>query len=97
MKACCLQGSVHTGTPVGRVEKLHELDCYITEPPNSAEPKALIVYLPDAFGWDLVNNRLLVKHLYPPLFRSTSLTRRTGRHIRKAHGSSCLPTRIHGR
>ena len=58
MKQCCATGSLHTGTPTGRVEKLHDLDCYIAEAPNG-NPKGAIVIIPDAFGWTLPNNRIL--------------------------------------
>ena len=57
--ADCGSGKLHEGTTVGRVENVHGLPCYITEPPNGAAPKGIVVFLPDAFGWELVNSRLL--------------------------------------
>lgn len=59
MKQCCATGSLHTGTPKGRVEKVHGLDCYIAEPANGAAAKGVVVIIPDAFGWELPNNRIL--------------------------------------
>lgn len=59
MRQCCATGSLHTGTPTGRIEKLHGLDCYIAEPSNGGNPKGVVVIIPDAFGWDLPNNRIL--------------------------------------
>lgn len=47
-----------TGTPTGREEKVHGLDCYIANAPNGS-PKGIIVIIPDAFGWTLPNNRIL--------------------------------------
>ncbi|EGP91860.1 uncharacterized protein MYCGRDRAFT_67558 [Zymoseptoria tritici IPO323] len=58
LKSCCATGSLHTGTPTGRVEKVHGLDCYIADAPNGSS-KGVIVIIPDAFGWELPNNRIL--------------------------------------
>lgn len=61
LKQCCATGSLHTGTPTGRLENVHGLDCYIAEPPNDSgsPPKGVVVIIPDAFGWELPNNRIL--------------------------------------
>ncbi|KAF7187391.1 Hydrolase tropI [Pseudocercospora fuligena] len=58
LKPCCATGSLHTGTPTGRIEKVQGLDCYIADAPNG-NPKGVIVIIPDAFGWTLPNNRIL--------------------------------------
>lgn len=55
---CCATGSLHTGMPTGRLEKVHGLDCYTAEAPNG-KPKGIVVIIPDAFGWALPNNRIL--------------------------------------
>lgn len=55
----CCSGTLHQGTPTGRVETLHDFPTYISEPPNNAIPKAIILFVPDAFGWELPNSRLL--------------------------------------
>lgn len=55
----CVSGALHSGTPVGSTETLHGLRTYITRPPASVEPKGVIVIIPDAFGWELVNSRIL--------------------------------------
>lgn len=59
LKQCCATGSLHTGTPTGRVDKLHGLDCYVADAPDSSRPKGIIIIIPDAFGWTLPNNRIL--------------------------------------
>ena len=59
MSACCAQGSLHTGTPTGRITKLHGLDCYVADAPNGQHSKGIIVIISDAFGWSLPNNRIL--------------------------------------
>ena len=57
--ADCCSGTIHTTTPIGRVETFHGFPCYISDPPNNAAPKGIIVIIPDAFGWELPNSRVL--------------------------------------
>ncbi|KAF2502278.1 alpha/beta-hydrolase [Lophium mytilinum] len=56
---CCAAGEIHSGTPTGKVAKVHGLDCYIAEPAEGVQPKGVIVIIPDFFGWELPNNRML--------------------------------------
>lgn len=56
---CCAAGELHTGTPQGRVTKIHGLDCYVAAPPPDTAAQGVIVMLPDIFGWTLPNTRLL--------------------------------------
>lgn len=58
----CYSGSVHDGKPRGTITELHGLKTYVSEPTDGRASKATIVILPDAFGWDFVNNRLLADH-----------------------------------
>ncbi|KAK3175600.1 hypothetical protein Dsin_033016 [Dipteronia sinensis] len=58
MSSCCLSGSVHNGTPSGRVEKVGELDTYIAEPESKSKAKT-IIFLVDIFGFEFNNTRLL--------------------------------------
>ena len=55
----CVSGTLHEGTPAGREETVHGRPTYITEPPNGAAAKAIVVIVPDAFGWRFVNTRVL--------------------------------------
>jgi hypothetical protein len=55
----CVSGTLHEGTPAGREETIHGLPTYVTEPPNGVTPKGIVVIIPDAFGWKLVNSRVL--------------------------------------
>lgn len=41
---------------------MHGLDTYVAEPPSNAQPKGIIVIIPDGFGWQFVNNRILADH-----------------------------------
>ncbi|KAK5170494.1 uncharacterized protein LTR77_005082 [Saxophila tyrrhenica] len=58
LKSCCATGSLHSGQPTGRIDKVHGLDCYIADAPNGP-PKGIVVIIPDAFGWTFPNNRVL--------------------------------------
>jgi dienelactone hydrolase len=53
----CLSGSVQEGTPAGTVTTIHSLPTYVAQPERT--PKAVIVFLPDIFGWEAVHSRLL--------------------------------------
>ncbi|GAP86722.1 putative dienelactone hydrolase family protein [Rosellinia necatrix] len=55
----CFSGAVHEGTPTGTVTKLHGLDVYVAEPAGESPPKAIVVLIPDIFGWTFVNIRLM--------------------------------------
>lgn len=55
----CVTGALHEGTPVGRVEAVHGLETYVSEPPSGQAPKGIIVIVPDALGWTFNNNRIL--------------------------------------
>ncbi|CAK7209975.1 hypothetical protein SCUCBS95973_000630 [Sporothrix curviconia] len=58
----CFSGSVKEGKPRGEIITLHGLQTYATGPADGRTPEATIVILPDAFGWEFVNNRLLADH-----------------------------------
>ena len=55
----CASGSLHEGTPIGRVDTVRGLPTYISEPPTGQSPKGIVVIIPDAFGWEFNNNRIL--------------------------------------
>ncbi|KAI1820705.1 dienelactone hydrolase family protein [Xylaria intraflava] len=55
----CFSGAVHDGKPTGKVTKLHGLDTYTAEPASGNPPQGIIVLIPDIFGWDFVNIRLM--------------------------------------
>jgi hypothetical protein len=55
----CFSGHKHEGQTLGKEEKIHGVDCYVTEGEN---PKAIIVFIPDAFGWTFNNSRILADH-----------------------------------
>jgi len=57
----CFKGGVHHdhGTATGKEETLYGKNCYIASPPASSTSKSAILLLTDAFGLDLINNKLL--------------------------------------
>lgn len=55
----CFNGHVHQGTPRGEITTLHGLKAYTTKPSNDVPHRGIIVIVPDAFGWEFVNNRIL--------------------------------------
>jgi hypothetical protein len=57
----CFTGSVHDGDPKGKVTKVYGLDAYVSEP-TGKPVKGVIVIIPDAFGWEFVNSRILADH-----------------------------------
>ncbi|KAI0465851.1 dienelactone hydrolase family protein [Xylaria cf. heliscus] len=55
----CFAGGVHDGTPTGTVTKMHGLDVYVAEPASGNPAEGIIVLIPDIFGWEFVNIRLM--------------------------------------
>jgi dienelactone hydrolase len=58
----CFKGFVHQGNPRGQLIKLHGLDTYVSTPPSGRPVDGIIVIIPDAFGIEFVNNKLLADH-----------------------------------
>ncbi|KAK6526276.1 hypothetical protein TWF694_004879 [Orbilia ellipsospora] len=55
---CCMRGSLHNGNPTGTEETIHGLQTYVARP-ETGPTKGTLVIIPDAFGWDFVNLRVL--------------------------------------
>ena len=57
----CFTGSLTTSVPTGTTSTIHGLPTYVATPPldEGAVPKGLIVMIPDAYGWEMPNNRVL--------------------------------------
>jgi len=59
----CFSGHVHDDiAPTGREDVVHGRKTYVTEPGDGISPKGIIIIVPDAFGWQFVNNRILADH-----------------------------------
>lgn len=74
----CFKGHIHPGTPSGTVTALHGLPTYVASPVGT--PKGILVFIPDAFGWQFLNNQLLADNyakagflVYLPDFMDGSL------------------------
>ena len=56
----CVEGVKHTGTPVGKIVKIANVETYVSEPPaNTTGPKKVILFFADVFGPFFVNAKLL--------------------------------------
>ncbi|EHK16185.1 uncharacterized protein TRIVIDRAFT_39931 [Trichoderma virens Gv29-8] len=55
----CFSGHAKSLVPTGRVELLHGRNTYISEPGEGVAVFGIVVIVPDAFGWEFPNNRLL--------------------------------------
>ncbi|KAH7124671.1 hypothetical protein EDB81DRAFT_951656 [Dactylonectria macrodidyma] len=58
----CFRGAVHAGEPRGQAMRLHGLNAYVTEPTGGRQVKGIIVIIPDIFGWEFINSRILADH-----------------------------------
>ncbi|KAF7354325.1 hypothetical protein MVEN_01120900 [Mycena venus] len=55
----CVTGTLHQGTPEGKIEYIDGVQCYIATPSGDYPKEKVLLYLTDAFGIPLVNNKLL--------------------------------------
>ncbi|KAG1738917.1 uncharacterized protein EDB91DRAFT_1288109 [Suillus paluster] len=55
----CIQGIRHEGEPEGTLETIGGVACYITTPIVDYAKGKAILFLPDAFGIELINSKLL--------------------------------------
>ncbi|KAF9013563.1 hypothetical protein BDZ89DRAFT_1077074 [Hymenopellis radicata] len=53
-------GVVHEGTPTGKLEVIGGVECYTATPEGDYAKDKVVLYLCDAMGLSLVNNKLLV-------------------------------------
>lgn len=56
----CFRGALHTGTPGGTEETTHGIRTYIASP--TASTKSTIIFITDAFGFNLPNSKLLADY-----------------------------------
>jgi hypothetical protein len=53
-----IAGVIHEGTPEGKWETIGGIECYVATPTVEYPKDAVILYIPDAFGVQLVNNQV---------------------------------------
>jgi hypothetical protein len=59
----CFSGHAHDGQPLGRVETINGRATYVADHKQGGSgAQGTIILIPDAFGWEFVNNRLLADH-----------------------------------
>ena len=58
----CFSGTEHLGNPTGTIETIHGLPTYVARPKEGVTPKGIVVYIPDAFGIEFANNKILADH-----------------------------------
>ncbi|TPX59942.1 hypothetical protein PhCBS80983_g02124 [Powellomyces hirtus] len=56
---CCKTGYIHSGTPVGTVSTLHEVQVYSSLPKEASGKRKAVLILSDVFGWEMPNTRLI--------------------------------------
>ncbi|KAI0064877.1 alpha/beta-hydrolase [Artomyces pyxidatus] len=56
----CVQGVIHEGTPVGKLETINGIVTYVGIPEGDYAKDKAVLFLCDAFALGLVNNKLLV-------------------------------------
>jgi dienelactone hydrolase len=55
----CFTGHVKAAKPKGSTATVHGRKTYVAQPSDPSAVKGVIVIIPDAFGWEFVNNRVL--------------------------------------
>src|SRR5438045_3005245 len=56
----CFKGAIHNhSTPQGKEEKIHGNNTYVAQPATALTSQSTILFITDAFGLNLVNNKLL--------------------------------------
>lgn len=61
----CVSGSIHEGTPKGKVEQIDGHDVYVAVPTKDYPKDKALLMLSDVFGLPLVNNKVRLQ--LPPL------------------------------
>ncbi|KAG0698247.1 dienelactone hydrolase [Suillus ampliporus] len=55
----CIQGVRHEGEPQGKLETIGGVDCYVATPAVDYPKDKVVLFLPDVFGIELINAKLL--------------------------------------
>lgn len=59
----CVSGSIHEGTPKGKVEQIDGHDVYVATPSGDYPKDKVLLFLTDVFGLPLNNNKVCLKLL----------------------------------
>ncbi|KAM0331586.1 hypothetical protein ACHAQA_003265 [Verticillium albo-atrum] len=55
----CFKGAEHDGKPIGTEDTIHGVFTYVAEPKSGTDATSTIILITDAFGFNLVNSKLL--------------------------------------
>lgn len=58
----CFTGHINSGTPTGHWDTIYGLRTYVAKHAPGNSTRGIIVIIPDAFGFDFVNNQILADH-----------------------------------
>ncbi|KAF4944282.1 hypothetical protein FSARC_14715 [Fusarium sarcochroum] len=58
----CFQGHIHDEKTTGEVRNIFGRQTYVATPSDNAPIKGIAIIVPDAYGWEFINNRLLADH-----------------------------------
>ena len=59
----CFKGAIYDGDPTGREETIHGVNTYVAGSPSTqSTSKSTIIFITDAFGFNLVNSKLLADY-----------------------------------
>ncbi|KAI0064893.1 alpha/beta-hydrolase [Artomyces pyxidatus] len=56
----CVKGVRHEGTPEGTYETINGIKTYVAKPAGDYPKDKAVIFIPDVFGLELVNNTLLI-------------------------------------
>ncbi|KAI5474190.1 alpha/beta-hydrolase [Pseudohyphozyma bogoriensis] len=56
---CCVTGAIHSGESVGEIKEFDGVPTYVTIPKGDYDKTKALLFLPDIFGFDLINAKLL--------------------------------------
>ncbi|KAH8926535.1 alpha/beta-hydrolase [Atractiella rhizophila] len=56
----CVSGVIHEGEAVGTIDNINGVKCYIGKPSVEYPKNKALLFLPDVFGLEFINNKLLV-------------------------------------
>jgi len=68
----CISGVTHEGTPQGKIVDIGGVRSYVATPAGDYATDKVILFLTDAFGPDLINNKLLVDDFARHGFKTVS-------------------------
>ncbi|KAM0751405.1 hypothetical protein T439DRAFT_325541 [Meredithblackwellia eburnea MCA 4105] len=57
--SCCITGVIHEGSPKGSVNEINGTKTYVSLPTGEYDKSKALLFLTDAFGIELINNKLL--------------------------------------